>query len=510
MSRRIRARDTSPIDVYILLPKTNCKECGEENCMAFATRLVNHDKSLDKCTLLLRKENEQSHRQLEELVRPAMREITVGIGEKKVKIGGNFVLYRHELKYFNPTALALSITDDMTISRILTKVAIAEEFTYKVSHELPLQSPNNKMQISELKLDMFAIEAKSLDPKTFGKVAAKVSLASELPIILCSFDPASIEVALEQIADTRPLIYAATTNNYKEMAKLADQYNCPLAVFSPGKLRLLRRLTRLLTGYGLKDIVLAPGSPDQQGLSATLRDFTIIRRRACRKEDRLFGFPILGSPTNILNQKSNNPTEFAIWNEACVASMLIARYADLVILRYYEPWALLPVVFLRYDIFNDPRRPIWIEPGLYRFGHPNEDAPVLITSNFSITYHYVVRNISKTGLAIDCYVIVVDTDGLAVDAAVAGRKLTAEIIAEAVRKSGIADKVRHRNLIIPGRAAKLSGELESLSGWKVMVGPRDVEDLLRYLKEKWPFPLTSRTYPFPAHFLHASKYLKDA
>jgi len=47
------------------------------------------------------------------------------------------------------------------------------------------------------------------------------------------------------------------------------------------------------------------------------------------------------------------------------------------------------------------------------------------------------------------------------------------------------EKVKHRKLIIPGKAARLSGEIEDASGWEVMVGPRDSSDIPKFLKEKW-------------------------
>jgi acetyl-CoA decarbonylase/synthase complex subunit gamma len=59
MSEKKKAslKELSPIDVYKLLPKINCKECGVDNCMAFATKIVNREINIDQCPPLLKKEN---------------------------------------------------------------------------------------------------------------------------------------------------------------------------------------------------------------------------------------------------------------------------------------------------------------------------------------------------------------------------------------------------------------------------------------------------------------------
>jgi acetyl-CoA decarbonylase/synthase complex subunit gamma len=140
-------------------------------------------------------------------------------------------------------------------------------------------------------------------------------------------------------------------------------------------------------------------------------------------------------------------------------------------------------VILRQNIYTDPRKPVAVEPGLRTFGTPNENSPVMMTTNFALTYYTVASDIEASG--VDSYLIVVDTEGIAVDSAVAGRKLTAEKVAEAIKESGVENMVKHRKLIIPGKAARLSGEIEQLSGWEVLVGPRDSSSIPAFLQEKW-------------------------
>src|SRR4030042_5662109 len=106
-------RELSPIDVYKILPKTNCKECGVENCMAFATKIVNREISIEQCPPLKKKENEKAYKQLKEMLKPPVKEVIVGVGDKAVKLAAKLVMYRHEFTYFNPTAIAIDVTDEM-------------------------------------------------------------------------------------------------------------------------------------------------------------------------------------------------------------------------------------------------------------------------------------------------------------------------------------------------------------------------------------------------------------
>jgi len=266
------------------------------------------------------------------------------------------------------------------------------------------------------------------------------------------------------------------------MAELSLMYDCPLAVFAPNNLKLLRSLVKTLIDYGVKDLVLDPGTFPPEGLADTLVNFTMIRRMACKRGDELFGFPIIGTPIVAWTQKAEAP-EINLWNEAYLASTLITRFADILIMHSTEGWVLLPNVFLRENIYTDPRKPVAVEPGLREFGKPSETSPVMMTTNFALTFYTVASDIESNGLT--CYLIVVDTEGHAVDTAVAGRKLTAENIAEAIKTSEVEGKVNHKKLIIPGKAARLSGEIQELSGWEVLVGPRDSSGIPKFLSEKW-------------------------
>ena len=468
--RKINTRDLSPIDVYKLLPRTNCKVCGEENCIAFAAKLVNRETTIEKCPPLLTRENQAAYKQLKELLKPAIKEIVIGAGDKAVRTGGKIVMYRHEFMYPNPTAIAIDVTDEMSEEEISDRVKKTERFRFEYIGQT-------------LKLDMIAVRSTSNSPNKFRAAVERVTRETNLPLILCSLDPAFLEAGLTASPNSRQLLYAATKDNWKDMAELALKYKCPLTVFAPNNLNLLRSLTKTLLEYGVEDLVLDPGTFVDNGLADMLNNFTMIRRAACKRGDELLGFPSLGVPMVAWMERGKAPVEIAKWREAHLAALLIVHFADVVILHGVDGWELLPIIVLRQNIYTDPRKPVAVEPGLKIFGTPNEDSPVMFTTNFALTYYTVASDIESAKT--NAYLLIVDTEGIAVDSAVAGRKLTAEKITRALKSSGIETKVKHRKLIIPGKAARLSSEIEEMSGWQVLVGPRDSSDIPKFLQEKW-------------------------
>jgi acetyl-CoA decarbonylase/synthase complex subunit gamma len=469
-TRKAGIKELSPIDVYKLLPKTNCKECGEENCMAFATKIVNREVQLDQCAPLLKKENEKAYNQLKEMLKPPVKEVVVGAGENAVKLGGKLVMYRHEFTYTNPTAIAIDVNDEMTEEELLSRVKKTEQFSYEYIGYT-------------LKLDMVAVRSTSGEPEKFKTAVKKVLENTTLPLILCTSNANVAEAGLMAAPNAKPLLYAATMDNWKDMAELALMYHCPLVVSAPNDLSMLVSLAKTLLAYGVEDLVLDPGTFAGEGLADTLNNFTMLRRAACKAGEELAGFPLMGVPMVAWVDKGEAADEVVKWREAYLAAMLIVRYADVLVMHGDDGWSLLPNTILRQNIYTDPRKPVAVEPGLKEFGTPNENSPVLFTTNFALTYYTVASDIESSKTS--AYLIVVETEGSAVDSGVAGRKLTAEKVADAIKETGIERKVKHRKIIIPGKASRISGEIEELSGWKVQVGPRDSSEIPKYIIDKW-------------------------
>jgi len=465
----VPAKELSPIEIYKYLPRTNCKECGETNCMAFAAKLVNREAALQECLPLLDPKQTETFSKLWALLKPPVKAVEIGSGDKKRKIGGEYVQYRHEFTYFNPTAIAIDVSDEMSDEEVEIRVKLVNELVY--------------LYIGmKLTLDMVAIRCTSNDPAKFEAAAKKVAQLTDKPLILCALDPAVMEQGLAAIGDRRPLIYAATKNNWKEMADLALMYKCPLVASSPQDLNTLKSLAKTLKEYDVNDIVLDPGTFWDSGISTTVDDLTILRLKAINEGDEDLGYPLLGAPMVAWAGKEEDPL-VKEWNEAMLASVLVTRYADVMILHSVSGWSLLPLIFLRQNLYTDPRKPVAVEAGVKAFGDVNDMSPVFLTTNFALTYYTVASDIEQA--KISCRLLVVDSEGMSVESAVAGRKLTADTIAEAVKNSKLGDLVKHRHLVVPGRAARLSGEIQEATGWTVSVGPMDSSGIPKYLEEKW-------------------------
>ncbi|MFB0568210.1 MAG: acetyl-CoA decarbonylase/synthase complex subunit gamma [Nitrososphaeria archaeon] len=466
------SKTLSPIDIYGLLPRTNCKECGEANCMAFAVKLVNKETELRLCTPLVTEERfKRAYEELWEMLKPPVAEVEIGTGERKVKIGGEYVLHRHELTYFNPTAIAIDISDDMGEEEIIDRVKKTEDFTFTYIG-------------MELKLDMLAIRSVLNDQTRFRETVKKVADNTDLPLMLCALNPKAMEAALQVVGDRRPLLYAATEQSWREMADLALKHKSSLAVFAPNDLTMLSSLTKTLAESGLTDLALDPGTIPKGGLSSMINAFTALRWKSLRDGDELLGFPLIGTPITAWITLDGDP-DIKAWWEACIANTLITRYADLLVMHSLKGWSLLPSTFLRQNIYNDPRKPVSVKPGLRVLGNPDEYAPVMMTTNFALTFYTVKSDIEAA--KVDCYLLVVNSEGIAVDCAVAGRKITPDSIAEELKNSGVDLKVKHRILIVPGKAARLSGEIEDATKleWKVVVGPMDSSGIPKFVNTEW-------------------------
>jgi acetyl-CoA decarbonylase/synthase complex subunit gamma len=464
------AKELSPIEVYQLLPGTNCKECGETNCMAFAAKLVNREATLHECTPLLEPKYKEAFDKLWALLKPSIRAVEVGTGERKVTLGGEYVLHRHEFTYFNPTAIAIDVSDEMPQEEFEARIKTATDFEY------------NYIGMT-LTLDMLAIRSTSNDLEMFAAAVRKAAGLTDLPLILCVNNPAVMESGLSVVGERKPLIYAATKDNWKEMADLALMYSCPLVVSAPFDLDSLKSLARTLWEYGVEDLVLDPGTQIEDGISATLDNFTMLRWNAINLEEEHLGFPLLGTPITAWAEKAEDPM-INEWNEVVVSSSLITRFADALVIHGVSGWSLLPLVILRQNLYTDPRKPVSVEAEVIPFGEPDENSPVLLTTNFALTYYTVASDIESA--KVDCYLVVVDSEGISVESAVAGRKMTADTVAEAIKEFNVGDLVKHRYLLIPGRAARLSGEIQEVSGWEVIVGPMDSSGIAGYIDEKWP------------------------
>jgi acetyl-CoA decarbonylase/synthase complex subunit gamma len=459
----------SPMEIYRLLPGTNCKECGEVSCMAFASALIERKRTIEDCHPLLDEKYRDKRKKLEAILTPPVKEIVIGSGSKAVKIGGEEVMYRHELTYFNPTALFFDVHDEMSSDEISERITRIDHFIITRIGQ-------------DLRLNGVAIRSRSGDPTKFGEVVLSVMERTDLPLAICALDPELLEIALEIAVDRRPLIYAATRDNWEKVGKLALDHKCPLVASSPGDMQGLLDLSQDLLDMGLSELVLDIGSyPLGDRYGQMLENLAALRRMAIERNLNLVGFPLIGVPMVAWQIEKDDVK--ASMMEATLAATQMLRYCDILILHSLETWSILPILTLRQNIYTDPRVPIQVDPGVYTIGNPDEESPVLMTTNFALTYYTVAADLEAS--KVDCHLIVVDTEGLAVEPAMAGGKLTASLVKDVIVSSKVKDLVKHRKIIIPGMAARISGEIEEATGWEVMVGPLDSSRIGGYLDQNW-------------------------
>ncbi|MBC7226871.1 MAG: acetyl-CoA decarbonylase/synthase complex subunit gamma [Thermoflexales bacterium] len=439
------------LQIYKLLPQTNCKECGFPTCLAFAMKLAAKQAELSACPYV----SEEAKAQLDAASAPPIRLVVVEGPGHKVEAGNETVIFRHEKTFYHPPGLFLRVKDSWPLEQV--KGAAKEAMDYIVTYVG-----------MNLHLDGVAVESASGNPEAFAAAVKAVREVTDRPLILMASDPAVLKAGLAAADGTRPLLYAATAENWQAVAEVAKAANVPVAVRADS-LDGLADLTEKVKGVGIQDIVLDPGVRDPAGTLVTL---THLRRLALKKNFRPLGFPIITFP----GEGASDVIE-----EAQLAAEHIAKYAGFIVLDRFAPEMAYALLAWRVNIYTNPQEPIKVQPGVYEINNPTADSPVMITTNFSITYFSVANEVDGSGLP--GWLLVADAEGMSVLTAWAAGKFDAEKIAKTVKTTGIEEKINHRKLIIPGAVAVLMGEVEEeLPGWQILVGPREAVDLPGYLK----------------------------
>jgi acetyl-CoA decarbonylase/synthase complex subunit gamma len=463
----------SPLEAYKYLPQTNCAECGQPTCMAFASTLIDRSgKPADCPPLIKEKKYAKKLAELEKLLAPEIREVILGVGDRIAKVGGDDVLYRHKLTFFNKTKMFFDVTDTMDEAALVERV-------------LKIQNYRKFYVGRNLLLDGIAIRAASNDPAKFAAAVKKVIATTDLPVILCSFNPAVLKAGLEVAKDKNPLLYAANKDNWKEVGEMALEYKVPVVVSAFNDLDQLKTLAKTLAEAGIEDIILDPGTyPSGKALKDSFTNFLKIRRAGIMGDTEI-AYPIMAMPLTAWMAGISDPVSASYW-ETVLSSIFTIRYGDMMLLHSMEPYATMPEVHLAETIYTDPRSPVAVDSKMYKVGTPDENSPVLFTTNFALTYYTVESDLASNG--VNCWLLAVDTDGIGVEAAAAGGQLSADKVKDSFEKSGfdIHKDVTHNTVIIPGLAARLQGDLEDKIEARVLVGPMDSGRLPGWFEKNWP------------------------
>lgn len=432
------------LDIYKLLPKTNCKKCGFTTCLSFAMALAQKKTSLDKCPDI----TASAKAALDSAACPPMATITVGAGDRKLEFGGETVLFRHDKTFFHMAELAILLSDNTSETELEQKIAEIEK--------TGIERVGRQFRINIVILDN---ESKAAG--VFLKAAKLIKSKYSGNLFLKSASPANLESVLAGEKLEKTVILSAGENNYAEFAGVAQKYGAALAVAAESVEKASEITTKIMAS-GFNNIFLFPQGRDMRDIL----HFNTLARRAClKKNNRSLGFPVMNYTGSDISD----------------AATAICKYGSIIVLDSMQIEQVLSLVTLALNIYTDPQKPIMMEPKLYEVGKPGPESPVLVTTNFSLTYFMVQPEIENS--RIPAWLIITDSDGMSVLTAWAADKFNPEIIKKAVEKYEVAGKVTKKKIIIPGYAAVMKGKLEEeLPGWEIVVGPREAAGIPKYLK----------------------------
>lgn len=437
----------SGLDIYKLLPKTNCRQCGLATCLAFAMQLAKKALPIEKCPFI----SEEAKQILEAQALPPIRPVIIGANENRFELGNESVMFRHEEKFRNPAAVGFIIEDSLTDDEIRLRLEKINQLKFERVGQL-------------LAVNLVALK-QCADTPRFLKASALLLEQTALPILLISDDAPALKQAAQAAQKHKPLLYAANQQNFLAYGQIAKELGLPLVV-SAQDIDQLSQLTEKLSIAGVKDLILDSGIKPP---AEKIWDLTQIRRQALKKMNRTLGFPTLA----VVNQ--SDP-----YQEAMEAAAYIAKYAGIVLLRGFESWEVLAILTLRQNIYTDPQKPLQIDPKLYAIGQVSPKSPVLVTTNFSLSYYTVLGEVEAS--KVPAYILSVDTQGMSVLTAWAAEKFNPETIAKSLAACRVKETIGHNNLVIPGYVAMISGELEDASGFKIIVGPKEAAGIPAFLR----------------------------
>jgi acetyl-CoA decarbonylase/synthase complex subunit gamma len=424
------------LQIFKLLPNTNCRKCGYPTCLAFAMKLAAGREALEKCP----DASPEAHAALGAASAPPIRAVTIGRGERSITVGEETVFFRHEKTFVRRPGFF----------RLLDPREVA---TLEAWRTLRIERAGEVFQV-----DGVAI------PEAFGSPGAVAQCG--LPVALLAATPEGATAMAERIKDHRPLLVPPTGAPLSAYASLAARLGIPLVV-SGTDLAGLAATAQEAARAGVADILLELPGADPRSLHHSL---SAIRRGAL---DRIH--PGLGHP--VFLRVAAGEFEKAVLGITKFASLLVVED------RSDEAW--LPLWTLRQNIYTDPQKPLQMDPGVYPIGEPDAASPLLVTTNFSLTYFTVSTELEATGLA--CHLAVVDAEGLSVLTAWSAGKFSGDRVAKALRQMQATERVTHRTLIIPGYVSVISGELEDAlgQGWRVLVGPQEASDIAPFFRDVW-------------------------
>jgi acetyl-CoA decarbonylase/synthase complex subunit gamma len=445
------AKKLTGMDIFKLLPRTNCGECGVATCMAFAMKLAQKNAELAQCPYA----SDEAKNVIGAASEPPMRLVRIGTGDRQKAVGNETVMFRHDKTFVNQTALAFLVKDTLDAADIQRLAAELESFSI--------------VRVGEtLRLEMICVENTSNDEKRFAAAVKAVAARFEGGIILKSGSFGALKAAAGEVAGRMPLLHGVTKENIQDVAGFAKDAKLPVCACG-ATMDEAFDLTQKLADMGLRDIVLDVAA---KNAAAMVQQNTVMRKAALMSSVKPMGYPVI----NFVTDRSSAGELVAD------ASSLICKYASILVIDRMEKEAVLPLLMLRQNIYTDPQKPIQVEPGIYKIGDAAPSSPLVVTTNFSLTYFIVSGELENAGVPVN--LTIVDCEGMSVLTAWAARKFNGEKIGAFLKSKDVDRQYSSRKIIIPGYVASISGELEeALPGWEVLVGPQEASDITPFMKK---------------------------
>lgn len=440
------------LDIFKLSPKKNCKECGSPTCMAFCMKVAQGAASIDACPYF----SEDAKAAMSEATAPPMKTIKVGAGENEASLGGETVLFRHEKTYVSKTRYAVTLCSCMDDAAIDEKLAAIQKVDYDRIGE--------RMYVEMIYVNY----AEKAGADKYVEVVKKAAALNRV-LILGVEDPEVAKAALAVCKDAKPVLNGATAANYEAMNAVATEAGVVLGVIGANDDELFDTV-EALEKLGNKNLVINANTSSIKAAYATAVQF---RRAAIKDSNRTCGYPSIVNVAKLTDDAHL---------QAALASVFTMKYGSIVVMENMTYAEALPLYGLRQNVFTDPQKPMKVEPGIYAINGADENAICLTTVDFALTYFVVSGELERSG--VPCNLIINDAGGLSVLTSWAAGKFSSSSIAKYFEEAGIADKIKCRKLVLPGKVAVLKGELEAkMPGWEIIVGPNEAVQLVKFLKD---------------------------
>ena len=437
----------SGLDIFKLLPKTNCGDCNVPTCMAFAMKLAQKKADLSECPHA----SEEAKVTLGAASEPPIRLVKIG-GTNALEVGNETVMFRHEKTFFHPTGVAIELRTSEGEEKLLSKIKEIEGYNVERVGE-------------ELSADLFFISHDSKNKEDFLKTVVLAKENSAKGIILDCSDEEILREGIELLKDTCPAVLLKNELSDKNI-ELAQNSDVSL-ILTAKSYDDLAKQTEKARNSGVNNLIL---NLENQNIGNQLQHNAILRRSALKKYFKPFGYPLF----TYIHAES----ELDILARA---SALLCKYDSIIVLPKYDKAMLYTLFTLRQNIYTDPQKPIQVDPKVYPIGEPTPESPVFVTTNFSLTYFIVSGEIENSGIS--AHLVVADAEGQSVLTAWAAGKFVGETIAKFIKDIKLEQQVKTRKIVIPGLVSQISGDLEdNLPGWEVIVGCQEASDIPSFVK----------------------------